>query len=110
MKSTLISALSALVMLGCNQGKNSEKADAAQSNTVSYKALDGTRAKVTFKDIKGQGTVTVESANGKKIELDKIETQDKITRYGRAGITAVAKGDSLILDQNGTKIPLVIDK
>ncbi|MGL6038580.1 MAG: hypothetical protein ACRC0E_06805 [Soonwooa sp.] len=75
--------------------------------SVAYKGLDGTRAKATFSSGKGGKTLVIESANNQKYQLDfKSKTADG-EHYERNGVSANTKGDSLIISQGDTEIPLV---
>ena len=76
------------------------------SETFTYKGLDGTRAKATFDNDKGQKTLTVQ-ANNNKFQLDFIAENNERMMYERRGIKAEVKGDSLILIQDKNTIPLV---
>lgn len=75
------------------------------SKTFPYRAMDGSGAKVTFNNGKDGQPLTVE-ANGKKFELDKRGDG----AYGRNGIDAQIKGDSLLIRQDDNEIPLVFVK
>lgn len=75
------------------------------SKTFPYRAMDGSGAKVTFNNGKTGQPMTVE-ANGNKFELDKKGDG----AYGRNGIEAQIKGDSLVITQGDNEIPLVFVK
>lgn len=75
--------------------------------SVAYKGLDGTRAKATFSSGKSGKTLVIVSANNQKYQLDfKSKTADG-EHYERNGVSANTKGDSLIISQGNTEIPLV---
>lgn len=135
MKKLLISLLGIALLVGCNKstegnknvvseetGANmNEKTDnstattplmksvngeTSESTSYPYKGLDGSRAKIIFDNTKQGKTMSIESGNGKKFELDKKSDG----MYERNGIKAVVKGDSLFIIQGENTIPLVLDK
>lgn len=75
------------------------------SNSYTYKATDGTRAKVVFENSDKHNTLSVE-ANNTKFQLDKKADG----QYERNGIKATVKGDSVIVEQDNNLIQLVRDK
>lgn len=87
---------------------NQPKAYIVGSNSYTYRGLDGIRAKVVFNNTDKDKTVMVQ-ANNNRIELDRKSDANGEIHYERAGITAVAKGDSLIITQDGNVIPLKWD-
>lgn len=76
------------------------------SGSYTYKATDGTRAKIDFAE--KDKTVTIE-ANGKKFQLDQVNLQPTGTEYERNGIKASVKGDSVTITQGNNVIELVRD-
>ncbi|WP_300673415.1 hypothetical protein [Soonwooa sp.] len=77
-----------------------------QEVSVPYKGLDGTRAKATFTTDKSGKTIMIE-ANNNKFQLDLKSKSATGEHYERNGVSAVTKGDSLIISQGNTVIPLV---
>lgn len=75
--------------------------------SVAYKGLDGTRAKATFSSGKSGKTLVIESANSQKYQLDFKSKTAEGEHYERNGVSANTKGDSLIISQGDTEIPLV---
>lgn len=69
-----------------------------------YKATDGTPAKVMFSKTNGHEFVTIESGKS-RLQLNK--NADKKDTYELGDATAVVKGDSLILTQKDNVIELV---
>lgn len=94
----------ALVSCSKNESNNSEKS--AESYT--YRATDGSRAKVIFS--KGKNPTLSIQANGQKFLLDLADADESATVYERNGITAISKGDSILITQGENIIPLVKDK
>ena len=88
--------------------ENMEKALIPGANTYTYRGLEGVRAKVIFENTEKANTVTIQ-ANNNRFQLDKKSESKGEVQYERAGIKAVAKGDSLIVEQNGNVIPLAWD-
>lgn len=75
------------------------------SHSYTYKATDGTRAKVSFENSSKANTISIE-ANKSKFQLDKKSDG----HYERNGIKATVKGDSVIVEQDNHVIELVRDK
>ena len=87
---------------------NMDKALVPGSNTYTYRGLEGVRAKVIFSNTDTDKSVTIQ-ANNNRFQLDKKSEENGVVHYERAGITAEAKGDSLIIHQDGNEIPLACD-
>ncbi|MBS1573018.1 MAG: hypothetical protein JST62_11525 [Bacteroidetes bacterium] len=85
-----------------------DKALVPGDNSYTYRGLEGVRAKVSFNNTDKDNTVTIQ-ANNNRFQLDKKSESNGEIHYERAGVSAVAKGDSLILTQNGNVIPLAWD-
>lgn len=79
------------------------------SESLSYKALDGSRAKATFSNDNGKKTLMIE-ANNNKFQLDFVNKTPHGEHYMRNQVSADTKGDSLIIKQDDIIIPLVLDK
>lgn len=95
------------MLLCCKENGNKGVIEKEQTKTVSksYKAEDGSRAKVTFETKDGRETISILS-NGKTIALDKKADGE----YQRNDITAKFIGDSLKIDQGNNVISLGLDK
>ncbi len=80
-------------------------------NTTSYtfRATDGSRAKVTFTNAEKSHTIAIE-ANNHKFQLDQVSASKNSISYERNGIKAVSKGDSLQITQGNNVIELVRDR
>ena len=87
---------------------NIDKTTVAGSNDYTYRGLQGVRAKVTFNNSDKDNTLVIK-ANNKQFELDKKSSENGEVQYERAGIKALVKGDSIIVEQDGNVIPLVWD-
>lgn len=73
---------------------------------VPYIATDGSRAKATFVNTDKANTILIE-ANNNKFQLDRKSLTSTGAIYERNGISAEVKGDSLLISQGKTIIPLV---
>ncbi|MDR2204665.1 MAG: hypothetical protein LBE36_00655 [Flavobacteriaceae bacterium] len=108
MKKTLTAAFCALIFtMGCNKSKSGNKGiikEETAKQSYTYKALDGTPAKVTFTNSGKKKTISIE-ANGQKYQLDQTDS----TTYERNSVKAEVKGDSLFIMQEDHVIPLVKD-
>lgn len=76
------------------------------TESIPYKALDGSRARAIFVNTEKSNTVMIE-ANNSKFQLDRKELTSTGAKYERNGISAEVKGDSLLISQGKTIIPLV---
>ena len=85
-----------------------DKAHRSGSNTYTYRGLEGYRAKVIFTNLDGENTLTIQ-ANNSRFQLDKKSEDEGEVHYEINGISAISKGDSLIVTQDGNVIPLAWD-
>ncbi|MGV4414876.1 hypothetical protein [Chryseobacterium sp. T1] len=76
------------------------------TESIPYKALDGSRARAIFVNTEKSNTVMIE-ANNNKFQLDRKELTSTGAKYERNGISAEVKGDSLLISQGTTIIPLI---
>lgn len=104
MKFFSLSVMSVFCLFACNSPDSKTKG--TETITRTYKALDGSRASVAFTESKMKSSIAI-SANNQKFELDKVSEKAGVVKYERNGISAVVKGDSVIIQQGETEIPLV---
>lgn len=108
----IILPLVTLMFTACK--KNSEHSPSATTSTnstsesITYKALDGSRAQATFDNDNGKKTITIK-ANNNKFQLDLVDETHHGSLYERNGVKAIVKGDSISLEQGDNIIPLVKD-
>ena len=76
-------------------------------NEYTYKATDGTPAKVLFSKADGHEFITI-SRGDTRIQLNKVEGKGE--NYELGDVKASVKGDSLIITQKDTVIELVKTK
>jgi uncharacterized lipoprotein YehR (DUF1307 family) len=121
-KAVFILLMGSLALVSCkkeegNKGVIKEETPAAETkdkalipgaNSYTYRGMEGVRAKVSFNNTDKDNTVSIE-ANNNKFQLDKKAEINGEVQYERAGIRAIAKGDSLIIQQDGHIIPLAWD-
>lgn len=75
------------------------------TESIPYKAEDGSRAKATFVNTDKSSTIMIE-ANNKKFQLDRKTLTSEGAVYERKGISAEVKGDSLFITQDNNVIHL----
>lgn len=111
MKHIIISISALCMLLSCkeNGNKGVVKNEEVKVVNKSYKAEDGSRAKVTFETKNGVETLII-YANGKTIALDKNLGSVSGDMYGRDGIVAHVFGDSIKIEQGNNIISLGLDK
>ncbi len=117
-KSILVAAMVTLSLIGCKKDKdkvsensapkiNSLNMDETQSYT--YIASDGERAKITFQNAGVDHTITINS-NNTKFVLDKKDGDKDAQIYERNGVQAKLTKYSLYIIQDDQVIPLVLSK
>lgn len=104
-KFVYISLCSLFVLVNCNtEGNKGVLKNETTEESVTYKGMDGSRAKITFENSDSGNTITI-IANGKKFQLDKKQENF----YERNGVSVEIKGDSATIHQGENVIPLVKD-
>lgn len=80
-----------------------------ENKSYTYLATNGDRAKITFQNSKDDQTITID-ANNMKFVLDKKDGDADSEIFERNSVQAKLTKDSLIISQDSTVIPLVLER
>ncbi len=89
------------VAMSCGKEGGNKGTLQKTNTTATYLASNGSGAKTTYSNNGKSATLTIE-ANGTKYQLDEKSPGN----FERNGVSAVQKGDSLIITQGDLIIPL----